>query len=214
MPDFVVVPIFRAEELGASARDAARAWARQHVVPDDWHECVIDDFERVCTIIGVELATRSIRLFGGGTREAPQVHFSGFSAQGDGASFEGRYRYARCSTAAIRAYAPLDRELHRIADAFVGIQRRNIYQLDATIRQTGRYFNEYTMEITVERDSPTGQAATAGAEDGITECLRDLARWLYRQLEREYDFQTADAEIDAALHANDYTFTAGGAPFP
>jgi len=42
---------------------------------------------------------------------------------------------------------------------------------------------------------------TNGAEDTVTEALRDLARWLYRQLEREP--LTSDAAIDEAIAANE-----------
>ena len=70
------------------------------------------------------------------------------------------------------------------------------------------------MTISVERDGPNGQDGTPTAEDDVTEALRDLARWLYRRLEAEYDFQTADHQVDAALEANDVTFTAAGAKFP
>lgn len=70
------------------------------------------------------------------------------------------------------------------------------------------------MVIIVERASPTAQAMTPTAEDDVTESLRDLARWLYRRLEDEYQFQTSDAEVDAALDANDYRFTATGARLP
>ena len=41
------------------------------------------------------------------------------------------------------------------------------------------------MAISAERDSRTSQAMTAAAEDAVIEALRDLARWLYRQLERD-----------------------------
>ncbi|CAM3041636.1 MULTISPECIES: hypothetical protein [Bacteria] len=214
MPELVITRVFRPAELEPPARDTARAWARHHLVPDDWHESVFEDFENVCAIVGVEIATRPVRLYGGGTRAAPRILFSGFASQGDGASFEGEYRYARGSSAAIRSYAPVDPELHRIVDALAAIQRRNLYQLQGTIRQTGRYCHEYSMTISVERDGPNGQDGTPTAEDDVTEALRDLARWLYRRLEAEYDFQTADHQVDAALEANDVTFTAAGAKFP
>ncbi|MBB4087543.1 antitoxin of toxin-antitoxin stability system [Sphingomonas carotinifaciens] len=214
MPEFIITPVFRVEELASSARETALAWGRQHAVPDDWYECVIDDFATVCSIIGVDLAMRPVRLFGGGTRQEPRVLFSGFSSQGDGASFEGSYRYAKRSTAEIRAHAPTDNDLHRVADTLATIQRRNIYQLEALIRQQGRYCHEYTMTITVERASPTGQTPTVTAEDQVIEAIRDLARWLYRRLESEYDHLTSDAEIDAALRANDHTFTEAGVRFP
>ena len=69
------------------------------------------------------------------------------------------------------------------------------------------------MAIEVERDSPTGQAMTDDAEDTVTEALRDLARWLYRQLRREYEHQTSDAVVDESIAVNGWTFTAAGRRF-
>ena len=69
------------------------------------------------------------------------------------------------------------------------------------------------MVISVERDSPVYQDMTADAEDAVTEALRDLARWLYRQLEHEYEFLSSDEVVDEAIVANEYTFTASGHRF-
>ena len=69
------------------------------------------------------------------------------------------------------------------------------------------------MAIEVERDSPTWQPMTEGAEDTVIEALRDLARWLYRQLEREYDYLTSDDTVDESIALNQYTFTAQGRRF-
>ncbi|RQP07155.1 MAG: antitoxin of toxin-antitoxin stability system, partial [Paracoccus sp. BP8] len=69
------------------------------------------------------------------------------------------------------------------------------------------------MAISVERDSPTWQDMTADAEETVIEALRDLARWLYRQLEREYDYLTSDEAVDEAIVANEYSFTVDGKRF-
>ena len=69
------------------------------------------------------------------------------------------------------------------------------------------------MAIEVERDSPTWQPMTDGAEDTVIEALRDLARWFYRQLEREYDYLTSDDAVDESIAVNQYTFTAQGHRF-
>ena len=117
------------------------------------------------------------------------------------------------TAAAIRAYAPTDTELHRIADTLQAVQRRNFYQLRATLTHRGRYYHEHCMAIAVDRDSPVGQDMTADAEDAVSEALRDLARWLYRQLEREYEHLTSDEVVDEAIAANGYTFTEAGRRF-
>ena len=69
------------------------------------------------------------------------------------------------------------------------------------------------MALEVERDSPTCQPMTDGAEDAVIEAMRDLACWLYRQLEREYDYLTSDDAVDESIAVNEYTFTAQGRRF-
>ena len=208
----VETPVYDFTELSDAAKDKARAWCRE-TIDDDWWDSVYDDFEQICPILGVTLATTPIRLMGGGTRQKPCIWFSGFWSQGDGACFEGRYGYAKDAPRKIRDHAPKDGELHQIADALQAIQRRSFYQLHATVNHRDRYYHEYCMAISVERDSPTGQDMTADAEEIVIEALRDLARWLYRQLEREYDYLTSDDVVDEAIVANAYTFTAAGRRF-
>jgi hypothetical protein len=213
MPEIVETTVYRLDELSEAAKDKARAWYREGSFDHDWFEFVYDDFERVCAILGVSLDTRPVRLMGGGERQKPCIWFSGFWSQGDGACFEGRYSYAKAAPRLIREYAPKDGELHRIADALQAIQRRNFYRLCATIVHRGRYCHEYSMAISIERDSSAGQDMTSDAEDAVTEALRDLARWLYRQLEHEFDYQTSDETVDEAIVINGYTFTEAGHRF-
>ena len=52
-----------------------------------------------------------------------------------------------------------------------------------------------------------------GIEEAIAEALRDLASWLYRVLEREFDHQTSDEVVDEMIAVNGYTFTADGRRF-
>ena len=212
MPRIVETTVYRLDELSDDAKECARTWYRQGS-DDDWWEFVYDDFERVCAILGVRLKTRPIRLMGGGTRSKRCIWFSGFWSQGDGACFEAFYAYAKDAPRKIRAYAPLDVELHRIADALQAIQRTNFYQLHADASHRGRYYHEYCMAISVERDSPNYQDMTLAAEETVIEALRDLARWLYRQLEREYEHHTSNPVVDEAIEANEYTFTAHGRRF-
>ena len=213
MPRIIETTVYRIDELSDEAREAARCWYRQAGLHDEWYDFVYEDFETICKILGVTLATTPVRLYGSGTRDKPQIFWTGFDSQGDGASFAGRYSYTRGAARAIRAHAPKDTELHRIAEELQAIQRRNLYQLHASIRQSGRYCHEYSMAIEVERDSSTWQPPTAGAEDTVIEALRDLARWLYRQLEREYEHQTSDDVVDEALSVNGLTFMADGTRF-
>ena len=66
------------------------------------------------------------------------------------------------------------------------------------------------MSVDVTRDSPTWQPPT---EDAVVEVIRDLARWLYCQLEAEYDHLASDEAIEEGIIVNEYTFTEAGRRF-
>lgn len=213
MPEVIETTVYRLAELSDEAKDKARAWYRESGFDYDWYDTVYEDFQQIAEILGIDLKTRTVRLMGGGSRQKPCIFFSGFWSQGDGASFEGNYSYRKNASASILAYAPQDTTLHGIADALQSVQRRNFYQLRAEATHRGHYYHEHCMAISVTRDSPTYQDMSADAEDVITEALRDLARWLYRQLEREYEYLTSDEAVDESIVANDYTFTGSGRRF-
>lgn len=213
MPEIIETVVYSLDELSDSAKDIARAWYREGGFDYDWYDSVYEDFVRICTILGIAFKTRAVRLYGGGTRQEPNIWFTGFWSQGDGASFEGNYCYAEGAAVAIRDYAPQDFELHGIADRLQSLQRRNFYQIYADISQRGRYYHENTMTVTAERDHRYHPATTDDAEEVLTEAFRDLARWLYRQLEQEYEYLTSDESVDEAIVANDYTFTDAGQRF-
>ena len=213
MPHIVKTTVYTIEELTDAARENARAWYREQGIHDEWHDYIYEDFQSICRIIGITLDTSPFRLYGGGSREQPHIWFTGFASQGDGACYEGRYSHAQGAASALRSHAPKDTELHRIVDALQHAQRRNFWQLHSTFRRTGRYSHANSMEIDVEHDSPTWQPPTDGAEDTVTEALRDLAHWLYRQLQDAYEAETSDEAVDETIAINEYTFTADGRHF-
>lgn len=207
MPETICTTVYQFPELSDAAKEKARSWYREAAFHDDWWDAVYDDFERICVILGVILKTRPVWLMGGGTRQKPCIWFSGFSSQGDGACFEAKVQHAKGSAREIRAYAPQDQTLHRIADRLQAAERQNFYQLCADVAHRGRYYHEYCMTIDVSRDSPTAQPPTQGSDESVVEALRDLARWLYRQLEAEYDHLSSDEAVEEGIVINDYTFT-------
>ena len=213
MPQVIESTVYTIEELSDAAKEAARGWYREACLDYEWYDAVYEDFGTICGILGVTLGTNPVKLVGGGTRGRPRIFFRGFGSQGDGASFAGSYRHVPGAARAVRAYAPRDTELHRIADSLQNTQKRNFWQLHAIIRQEGRYCHEHSMAIEVERDSPTWQPPAEGAEDAVIEALRDLARWLYRQLQDTYEHESSDAAVDETMVLNEFTFTADGRHF-
>lgn len=213
MSEVIEITVYRLDELSEAAKEKARSWYREGGFDYDWYDAVYEDFQRIAEILGLGPKTRPVRLMGGGIRHDPCIWFRGFYSQGDGACFEAFLSHRKRAPQRIREYAPKDTELHRIADALQAIQRRNFYQLRADISHRGHYYHEYCMAISVTRDSPTSQDMTEDAEEIIVEAMRDLARWLYRQLEREHDYLSSDEVVDETIAANEYTFTEAGRRF-
>jgi len=79
-------------------------------------------------------------------------------------------------------------------------------QLAAEASHRDRFYHEYTKAADLTRDSPTWQPLTEDAEVIATQALRDLARWLYRQLQADHDHLTLDEAIDEGLIVHEYTF--------
>ena len=213
MPQVIATTVYRIDELPDGAKDRARAWYREGGFDHDWYDAVYEDFQRIAEILGIRLKTRVSRLVGGRTREDPCIWFSGFWSQGDGACWEGSYSYRKSAAADLRAYAPQDHTLHRIAGTLQVAQRQNFYQLRAEVSHRGTYYHAFTMAVSVIRDSAPAVEILGDDESVVTEALRDLANWLYRQLEQEYDHLTSDEAVDETLTVNGYTFTEEGRRF-
>lgn len=143
-----------------------------------WHESVYDDAREIGQIIGVEIG---------------DIYFSGFSSQGDGACFTGSYSYAKGAAKRIREYAPLDKELHGLADRLQTIQARHFYQLTASISRghlSNHYSHSGTMSVDVE-DARDSWRDIGDADDDIRDVLREFADWIYARLESDYEYQQA-----------------------
>lgn len=161
----------------------------------DWHESVYDDFVQICEIIGFDVSSRDIQ-------------FSGFWSQGDGASFTGSYAYAKQSAKRIREYASNDMELHAIADMLAELQRRNFYQLTASVTRRGyHYSHSNTIGAECERDGY--QEPTSDSDDIVTDAARRLSDWLYSTLESEYEYQQADSAGRYCRELSQEAFTLG-----
>ena len=213
MPEVIATTVYRVDELHECAKDRARAWYRECGFDHDWYDAVYEDFQRIANILGIRLKTRVSRLIGGRTREDPCIWFRGFWSQGDGAAWEGTYSYRKSAAAELLAYAPKDQTLHHIAETLQAAQRHNFYQLRAEVTHRGNYYHAFTMAVSVTRDGAAAAEIIGDAESIVTDALRDLANWLYRQLEQEYDYLTSDEAVDETLVANGYTFTKEGRRF-
>lgn len=205
--------VYQLNELSESARENARNWYCEGGLEYDWYSDIYEDFTLICNILGVSLRTQVPQLTSGRYSKKVCIWFSGFCCQGDGACFEGHYRYQPGAARNIREHASQDEELHRIADTLQAIQQRHFWQLQADIQHRGRYYHAGYMHIAVTCHNSTRQAVSGDAETSLSEPLYDLAHWLYCQLRNEYDRLMFPTAVDEAIMANAYTFTESGLRF-
>lgn len=144
-------------------------------------------------------------------RSGLAIYWSGFWSQGDGLAFEGVWRAADIDTLALRkVYAvnkrskayqhltPVERhhadELHSLIDRYAAIKKagRTAYA-DATTRRGNR-----------------GTVSATSREEEHQDLYDDLCHYFYKQLEREYEYQTSDESIAETLEANEYEFDEEG----
>ena len=194
--------VFYFDELSDEAKEKAIEKAREWACTDDfWHDFLIDDAKEIGRIIGIDIKN---------------IYFSGFSSQGDGACFEGSYEYRKGSVKELKKYAPKDKELHRIVLELSKIQRKFFYQLSATVKQSGHYMHEMCTDIDVYNDAdnrPGWSNEINEYEDAVKELLRDYMRWIYKILEKEFEYQTSDEVLIENIKINGYEFNADGSLF-
>jgi hypothetical protein len=211
MPRTIEKTIFKFEELSDTAKETARNWYRECSAGDNYFsESVIEDAATIAALMGIDLRQRAVKLMGGGTRYEPSIYWCGFWSQGDGASFEASYAYKRGSVAAVKAYAPKDTELHRIALELQNAQKRYLYKLNARVSQSGRYAHSHTMQFDIEHDADSYRDLATETVDAIEQAFRDFADWIYRQLETEYEYQNSNESVDETIRANEYEFSENG----
>ena len=182
-------------ELSESAKEKALDDMRVNWLDYEWWDFVYDDAKTIADLMGIEIYN---------------IWFSGFSSQGDGACFEGSYSYKKGSVKAVKSYAPQDKELHNIAESLAEVQKRNFYQLSASVSHRGHYYHAYCTDISVSRDSDNYQDVSEDDQDIVIDLLRDFMNWIYARLESECEYQLSDEVITENIINNGYEFTKNG----
>lgn len=189
---------FSLEELSDSAKEKAREHARAYLLDHDWWECQYDQF--------VELVQKFGFLV-----NAKNIQFSGFCSQDDGASFTGSWYQNEVNSTSlegVRTEYPQDAELASLADRMtllLVISSLNLTPLlpDSipVFRFNGRHCYSGTMELG-EGSWPNEQddgTSTTSILDELLDIARELADWLYGQLEEAHDYLLSDEAVDEHL---------------
>lgn len=210
--------IYTFDELSESAKEKARDWYRELIDVEDYSS-TIEDAAEIGELMGIEFDGRTHR---GQSSSEPCIRWSGFSSQGDGACFEGTYRFKEGFVEAVKEFAPVDERLHRIAEGLYEIQKANDFQLVATVKHIGNYSHSGSTIIVVEKedyengeseDYENGESeveVTADAFVTVNVLLRDFMHWIYRQLDLQNDYLNSDESIDERILCNGYEFDEDG----
>ena len=204
MPTLIQELVCTFDELSDSAKETARDWMRECESEDFDTEFIFEEARTVAGILGIEFNV---------TREGTaDIRYSGFSSQGDGASFVGSCSHSPNSPARIRSEFPTDTALHAIADGLDAIQNGfrllTGHRINARITQDGRGVHKMSMSVTVE-DAETGdELEDVEPEEKILDLMRDFADWIYKGLEAEYDYRLCDENIDERIGDGEYQFDA------
>lgn len=213
----IVTKVYTYSELSDDAKSRARDWLREANAGDNFFaEHVTEEFLEALKALGFDVIGRNGR---GNT-----IEWSGFSSQGDGASFSGSWRARDCDPAKLLADRPVtferegkvetckgNAELHRIAAEILAVKAAGASYANFSKGNRSHFMRIDECEWTDGMPCETMDAEDLEAlEERLQEAARDLATMFYRGLEAEYDYQNSDAQIAESIEANAYEFTEEG----
>lgn len=204
MPETREITVYQFDELSDKAKEKAREWYRDGQLDYDWWEFVYEQVDTAAKHLGIDIDRKD--------KHTPAIYFSGFWSQGDGACFEGSYRYKKgWRSALLHEFGPGDmlNELLSIGQALQEVQSKQFYKLEATCRQRGHYQHSGCMQVMASH-ADSMYREIGDAEDELRDALRAFADWIYDSLESEHDWLTADEEVDESIRANGYEFLENG----
>lgn len=203
--DTVSTNVFTFDELSDEAKKKARDWWLQEEPHDGWWEGTYEQAVTAAAHLGITIDMKS--------KHTPAIYFSGFCSQGDGACFEGTYRYKKGWRAAILAEFGEQhtgrKDLLDIGQSLMQAVAPQFYQVEAVVKHRGHYSHSGCTTIDVTH-TESMYRDIGDAEQGVKDALRNFMDWIYEQLEREYDWQRADEQVDESIRANGLEFTESG----
>lgn len=190
----LTISTYQYDELSQKAKECAREWYREGGLDYDWWDSTYEDAKQIMELMGID---------------CDEIYFSGFSSQGSGACFEGSFDPAKVRLKGIKEYAPKDKELYRICKEFHDVSRE-FPDLSFSIGQSGHYYHKHSVNFDFSYGEMDSSVDTSEAEERLKEASRDLMEWIYRTLEKEYEYLQSDENIVDSIRANEYEFTKDG----
>ena len=187
MPKQITKTVYLFSELSEKAQQRAIDHAR-NVEAECW-----SDFGADSTL---EDAITLLRLLGF-TVADDAISYSGFSSQGDGASFVGSWYPEDVKADQAREHAPNDEPIREASEYLGALAAKLAGANDAGIKIARHYGAHYSHEHSVGFEF--GEDFPQDDTETFTKQSRDLMRWIYRNLEAEYAYQTSDDTIRERL---------------
>lgn len=221
MPRTIEVELYQFNELEDDAKEKAREWYRSLQGTDTfWSETVIDDADTALALCGFFIHRAR------GSRVTPAIYFSGFWSQGDGACFEGSWHPESIDVEKIRTEYPAqyerdgvthqcesNTELLRIAEESARLSTLDPAGLVSWTCKpdlSSSHENSVRFDYNDERNEDDDGNMPEDIEDAHKQNARDAMRWVYRNLEREWEWFNSDEQVDESIRANGYEFTKEG----
>ena len=198
------ITVYNIDELNDKAKAKACGDWRHCLTDSNWWSDIYDEFNQIMEYLGFDL-------------DENEPCFSGFASQGDGASFTGHWFRSRM-TKEIMFYSHINpayfkcSELRTVADMLEVLANKRLTGM--VLRYDSRCVHENTMFsnlIEINEDVPI---VTDSLENIFDTACKQLAKLLYKALEKEYEYLTSDECLIKHLMINDYEFTAFGKAFP
>lgn len=216
----VQVKAYEFDELDDAAKERARQWWREASIGDNYFsECTIDEAVEQGGLMGIDFDLRERKNWKGEPLPGePKIWWSGFWSQGDGACFEGTWRARDVKTDKVAegwGEGPATTEIKRIAAVFGELAKKYPFAY-FIVKHRGHYSHEHCTEFDFDLDGVEGSESLISEKEwdeaceALKENAKDFMRWIYRQLEKEYEYQNSDEQVDENIRANEYLFTEEG----
>lgn len=147
-------------------------------VYDGWHEPVYEHAMEVGRLLGFDIHG---------------IRFSGFWSQGDGASWNGYVRLKNAELKEALEYVPDDTWIRAIVEELAPLVLLPKVEFFAAYTNS-RYCHENTMEI--QYIIGYEEYVDVRVEQSIEWAVKEFAKWIYKQLEEEYEDQRNNEETN------------------
>lgn len=144
MPTEKIITLYKYDELSDEAKEKARDWYRCGGLDYDWCDSVYEMADTAASLLGIDIDRKG--------KSTPAIYFSGFSSQGDGACFEGTWRYKKGWKAAGMAEFGEGEWRDAIVKVGEALQRAaasQFYKISAVCRHRGHYQHSGCISVEV-----------------------------------------------------------------